>query len=140
MNRILLASHGPLAQAMKVTAEFLMGENENVKSMCAYVDEGSKDLPKMVDCWLEEWQPEDSWTVITDIFGGSVNNEFLARTAEHDFFLLSGMSLPLVLSIWGEEEPLSRMKMEKLLDEAKSTIQLCNGLLEEKAGASEEDF
>ena len=140
MNKILLASHGPLAQAMKVTAEFLMGENENVISMCAYMDEDSKDLPKMVDRWLEGQQPEDSWIVITDIFGGSVNNEFLARTVEHKFHLLSGMSLPLVLSVWGGEEPLTDIQLEKLLDEAKSTVQLCNGLLEHKADESEEEF
>lgn len=30
MNKILLASHGPLANGMKKTAEFLMGQNENV--------------------------------------------------------------------------------------------------------------
>lgn len=45
MNKILLASHGPLANGMKKTAEFLMGQNENVETLCAYVDEQSKDLP-----------------------------------------------------------------------------------------------
>ena len=32
MNKILLASHGPLANGMKKTAEFLMGQNENVET------------------------------------------------------------------------------------------------------------
>ena len=38
MNKILIASHGPLANGMKKTAEFLMGQNENVETLCAYVD------------------------------------------------------------------------------------------------------
>ena len=37
MNKILIASHGPLANGMKKTAEFLMGQNENVETLCAYV-------------------------------------------------------------------------------------------------------
>ena len=49
MNKILIASHGPLANGMKKTAEFLMGQNENVETLCAYVDEQSKDLP--VGCY-----------------------------------------------------------------------------------------
>ena len=54
MNKILLASHGPLANGMKKTAEFLMGQNENVETLCAYVDEQSKDLPAMVEKWMNE--------------------------------------------------------------------------------------
>ena len=79
MNKILLASHGPLANGMKKTAEFLMGQNENVETLCAYVDEQSKDLPAMVEKWMNERNPEDQWVVITDIFGGSINNEFMSR-------------------------------------------------------------
>ena len=44
MNKILLASHGPLANGMKKTAEFLMGQNENVETLCAYVDE-QREIP-----------------------------------------------------------------------------------------------
>lgn len=66
MNKILLASHGPLANGMKKTAEFLMGQNENVETLCAYVDEQSKDLPAMVEKWMNERNPEDQWVVITE--------------------------------------------------------------------------
>ena len=96
MNKILLASHGPLANGMKKTAEFLMGQNENVETLCAYVDEQSKDLPAMVEKWMNERNPEDQWVVITDIFGGSINNEFMIRAQEGGYWLIAGMNLPLV--------------------------------------------
>ena len=60
MNKILLASHGSLANGMKKTAEFLMGQNENVETLCAYVDEQSKDLPAMVEKWMNERNPKTS--------------------------------------------------------------------------------
>ncbi len=89
MNKILLASHGPLANGMKKTAEFLMGQNENVETLCAYVDEQSKDLPAMVEKWMNERNPEDQWVVITDIFGGSINNEFMIRAQEGGYWLIA---------------------------------------------------
>lgn len=107
MNKILLASHGPLANGMKKTAEFLMGQNENVETLCAYVDEQSKDLPAMVEKWMNERNPEDQWVVITDIFGGSINNEFMIRAQEGGYWLIAGMNLPLVLSLWYETENLT---------------------------------
>lgn len=48
MEQFLLASHGSLARAMKETAAFLLGANENVHCLCAYVDEASMNLEKMV--------------------------------------------------------------------------------------------
>ena len=48
MEQFLLASHGSLARAMKETAAFLLGTNENVHCLCAYVDEASMNLEQMV--------------------------------------------------------------------------------------------
>lgn len=77
MEQFLLASHGSLARAMKETAAFLLGTNENVHCLCAYVDEASMNLEQMVGEWAAGRKTEEHWTVITDIFGGSVNNEFM---------------------------------------------------------------
>ena len=125
MNKILLASHGPLANGMKKTAEFLMGQNENVETLCAYVDEQSKDLPAMVEKWMNERNPEDQWVVITDIFGGSINNEFMIRAQEGGYWLIAGMNLPLVLSLWYETENLTEKQLETNISEASEGIVLC---------------
>ena len=37
MNKILLASHGYLAQGMKSSLEILMGTNDRVECLCAYI-------------------------------------------------------------------------------------------------------
>ena len=77
MNRILLASHGPLAKGMKDTLAILAGENDRIETLCAYVDDQSRDVAKMIDAWEAGLDPDDRWIVVTDVFGGSVNNEFL---------------------------------------------------------------
>lgn len=79
MNKILLASHGYLAQGMKSSLEILMGSDDRIECLCAYVDDDSRDVAALIDAWMETRDPADSWFVVTDIFGGSVNNEFIQR-------------------------------------------------------------
>ena len=92
MEQFLLASHGSLARAMKETAAFLLGTNENVHCLCAYVDEASMNLEQMVGEWAAGRKTEEHWTVITDIFGGSVNNEFMKYAGDPGVNLVAGMS------------------------------------------------
>lgn len=140
MNKILLASHGPLAKAIKDTAEFLMGENENVQYMCAYVDEESKDISQMIDRWEGERKREDTWIVVTDIFGGSVNNEFMTRAGKGQFYLLTGMNLPLLLSLWTEEEAVDEGKIESIIETSREAVLFCNPLLSLGKEAEDEEF
>ena len=97
MNKILLASHGYLAQGMKSSLEILMGTNDRIECLCAYVDDDSRDVAALIDAWMETRDPADSWFVVTDIFGGSVNNEFIQRQTAESFTLIAGMNLPLLV-------------------------------------------
>ena len=96
MNKILLASHGYLAQGMKSSLEILMGANDRIECLCAYVDDDTRDVAALIDAWMESKDPADSWFVVTDIFGGSVNNEFIQRQTAGSFTLITGMNLPLL--------------------------------------------
>lgn len=138
MNKVLLASHGPLAEAMKTTAEFLMGKNDSVHSLCAYIDESAMDLPKMVDDWQKQRRPEDSWVVVADVFGGSVCNEFMSRAAADDYYLIAGMNLALVLSLWPETECLKEERIREIVEDGRNAIVYCNELLNREQ--EEEDF
>ena len=91
MNKILLASHGYLAQGMKSSLEILMGANDRIECLCAYVDDDTRDVAALIDAWMETRDPADSWFVVTDIFGGSVNNEFIQRQTAGSFTLITGM-------------------------------------------------
>ena len=138
MNKILLASHGPLAKAMKETSEFLLGESEILYDMCAYVDENSKDLQKMIDKWQEEKREEDTWLVITDLFGGSVNNEFMNRAATDSFYLVSGMNLPLILAVLTQSGDLTEESVRQAVSGAGEALMYCTDMREQDE--EDEDF
>ena len=69
MNKILLASHGYLAQGMKSSLEILMGTNDRIECLCAYIDDDTRDVSALIDAWMESKDPADSWFVVTAIFG-----------------------------------------------------------------------
>ena len=121
MNKILLASHGYLAQGMKSSLEILMGTNDRIECLCAYVDDDSRDVAALIDAWMEARDPADSWFVVTDIFGGSVNKEFIQRQATGSFTLITGMNLPLLV----EMDSLDADKAKAEVEGSRSFIQLC---------------
>lgn len=117
MNKILLASHGYLAQGMKSSLEILMGTDDRIECLCAYVDDDSRDVAALIDAWMEAKDPADSWFVVTDIFGGSVSNEFIQRQVDGSFTLITGMNLPLLVemvtqldSLWMRARPKPRSR------------------------------
>lgn len=97
MRKLLLASHGPLARAMRETVQMFCGEDQRIKVLCAYIDSASMDVDELIDFWEKTREDGDEWIVITDIYGGSVNNAFMNRLSDPSIRLIAGMSLPLVL-------------------------------------------
>ena len=70
--------------------------------------------------------------VITDIFGGSVNNEFLTYLKRKNFYLVAGLNLPLLIELvsgLNTSEPTEEW-VRKTLHASKKNIQFCNDLLE----------
>lgn len=138
MNRILLASHGPLARGMKETLAFLTGENPRIECMCAYVDDNSRDVAKMIDAWDASREEGDWWIVVTDVYGGSVNNEFLRREASGSFALVAGMNLALLVELTMTLDSLDEVKLEAAVAASREATRICH--ISEAATEDEEDF
>ncbi len=70
---------------------------------------------------------QDELIVITDIFAGSVNNEFVRFLSRPHFHLLSGLNLPLIIDllISAAEDNTEKLITEALTN-AKESIQYCN--------------
>lgn len=138
MNRILLASHGPLARGMKETLAMLAGENDRIEVLCAYVDERSRDVSKLIDDWESNLTPDDWWIVVTDVFGGSVNNEFLLRLAHGSFALVAGMNLSLLVELSITLDTLDEETLERAIESSRDSIRRCQ--LMSSHDEEDEDF
>ncbi|WP_445991730.1 PTS sugar transporter subunit IIA, partial [Klebsiella pneumoniae] len=76
---------------------------------------------------MARFPAQDELIVITDIFAGSVNNEFVRFLSRPHFHLLSGLNLPLIIDllISAAEDNTEKLITEALTN-AKESIQYCN--------------
>ena len=137
MRKFLLASHAYLAKGMKSSLELILGEQECVDVLCAYTDE-QYDIKVEIEKKLTALQPEDELIVITDLFGGSVNNEFTSLLTNTD----KKMNLALVMNLVvnkDEDADLESM-IKDCIEESKGMMIYCNDLLKQEDVVDEDDF
>ena len=130
--KILIASHGTLAKGMKCSLELIMGKQEEVKTFCAYLD-GETSIEARVKEFMENIKEGEEWVIVTDLLGGSVNNEFMKY-----IHLLTGMNLALLLVLTELKDASAEVAIEEALNAAREGAVNCRKLLD--AEAKNEDF
>ena len=139
MQRLVLASHGYLAEGMKNSAQIIVGMYSKIYTICAYVKEGIT-LESQINDLFDSFPEDDEMIVVTDIFGGSVNNEFMQRLQNRRFWLVSGMNLPLVIQLaMAEDGGCISESIKEALETGREMICFCNPMVE-VASKEQEEF
>lgn len=104
MRQFIIASHAHFADGINESISLLSGERDNVRTLSMYVD-GNNDLAAAAAKMLEETPEGDDLVVCTDLFGGSVNNEFTSIVQRRpNTYLVTNMNLPLLIQLLFAEE------------------------------------
>ncbi len=99
MDTIVLVGHGSLPQAMKASAEMIMGPCPQVRTVCLSADDGADQLEEKLAALDGELAESTRITVLADLLGGSPCNAALARyRSDGRASVISGMNLAMVLS------------------------------------------
>lgn len=139
MQRLVLASHGYLAEGMKNSAQIIVGKSAKIYTICAYAKEGIT-LESQINELFDSFPEDDEMIVVTDIFGGSVNNEFMQRLQNRRFWLVSGMNLPLVIQLaMAEDGGCISESIKEALETGREMICFCNPMVE-VASKEQEEF
>ena len=139
MQRLVLASHGYLAEGMKNSAQIIVWKSAKIYTICAYVKEGIT-LESQINELFDSFPEDDEMIVVTDIFGGSVNNEFMQRLQNRRFWLVSGMNLPLVIQLaMAEDGGCISESIKEALETGREMICFCNPMVE-VASKEQEEF
>lgn len=137
MIKILLASHGDLADGIYSSLKIIMGSQKNINTLCAYKEEDF-DLNKEVSNIISKLSDEDKLIIVTDIYGGSVNNEFMNYLNKDNIHLISGLNLPLIMELlFIKDEDNIKDMINTAIENSKDTIKYCNEIA--KIAALEED-
>lgn len=91
---IVIASHGTLAEGLKNTLELILGKQDNIQCLCAYINDNSieEEYNKL------NLKENEKYLFLTDIEGGSVNQYILSKKNEN-IKIISGINLPFLVEI-----------------------------------------
>ncbi len=130
MRHYLIASHGTLAQGFYDALNAIIGSKPEISIITAYVD--NSEIKKLIEKKICLIGADDELIIMTDIFGGSVNNlcmEYLNRPNIH---LIAGVNLALIISIVISHDEDTKSMIENCIEEAKKNVIYCNDLTEPK--------
>lgn len=122
MIKLLFATHGMLASGMKHAIELLSGEAKQLTVIDAYIDK--RNFVDDLNDFINSCDPSDQIILLSDIYGGSVNQE-MYKVLDHksNITLICGVNMPLVLElILINEEHLSDDKIDELILQSQKGI------------------
>lgn len=139
MNQILLASHGDLAKGMLQTVSMLIGELDNIYAFSSYRDDENALLYRINEK-IKTLNKSDEIYILTDIFGGSVNNEVLTLLNQPNITLIAGMNLGLVVGIATQADKINESELNRIIQESQQGIINCNAFLEKEMHRKGDDL
>lgn len=139
MRHYVLASHAYFAKGLVSAMELIIGKSENLSSYSGYID-GDTTFVEMIKEEVRKYVAAGEEVIImTDIFGGSVNNELTELITLPNVHLITGVNLILAMSVIlndGQDDPSSFIP--RLIEEAKEGMMYCN-MLSQNANNTSED-
>ncbi|WP_018659859.1 PTS sugar transporter subunit IIA [Allofustis seminis] len=125
--KYLLISHGHLASGMKSALEVILGKNEKIIAIDMYVD--GKTFEEKLNEAMKTVGLQEELIVITDVYGGSVNQKVVSHFGVDNNYIISGMNLPMLLELIGTNATDLNV-IKKIISESREQIVYVNSLLE----------
>lgn len=139
MIQFIVATHGKFAEGIKTSIELIIGNIDNLEILNCYITQ-SFNLKEEVEFILKKY-PKEELIVLTDIFGGSVNNEFLENISNYkNLNIVSGVNLPLILTLIEKQNDYDSIKelIRESIEECSNSLIYCNDELEKKIEEDQE--
>jgi len=139
MRRIVVASHGSMAEGMKNTIELFAGQNENVSYISAYTKKND-DLDETIDKLFSSFSNDDKVIIFTDLMGGSVNQRLTVKAKNNpNIYIIYGFNLPIVIEAILSKEEVTKDYIQKLVQVGKDSLGVVD-LEDSKTDNDNEDF
>ncbi|WP_162523502.1 PTS sugar transporter subunit IIA [Calorimonas adulescens] len=98
MTRIIIATHGKLAQELANAAEMICGRQEELITISFMPSDGIEDLTSRLYKALDGL--EDEAIIFTDVFGGSpFNAASVVSLKTQGLYHVTGVNLPMLLEV-----------------------------------------
>jgi mannose/fructose-specific phosphotransferase system component IIA len=124
---------------MADTIGMIVGEVSNLSTFVFERDD-MDPISNQVRRELDSFDPADEVIICTDMVGSSVNNDMVGLLGDYpNVTLISGMNLPLVITLAMDEGPSTDEELADIIELAAEGIKNCSLALREQAEEDEED-
>ena len=121
MLKIFLSSHGHMASGIKSSLDILIGNTDKITVFDAYVDE--KNVQDVLDNFYKTVSEDDEVLLLSDLYGGSVNQVMFTYLNRPNTRLVSGVDLALVLEL-AIKETISDSELEELVETSRMMMKI----------------
>lgn len=139
MRKIILASHHLMADGLKDTIQYVMPDLNQIETICAYMD--NQPVEKQFKDALGNINEQDEYLIFTDMLGGSVNQEAIKYLSYPNVYVVTGMSLPIVLSVvltLKAYDKIDETMIRNAIEDAKGQVVYVNDMIK-NVGVDEDD-
>ena len=123
-----------MASGMKSSIEIFCGQNNNLTVFDAYVDE--KNVSEQLDAFYRTVGEDDQVILLSDLYGGSVNQQMYMYLAKPNTMLVAGVNLALVLELTALDS-ITEEGLERLVEQSREALKVVKP---EESKTEEEDF
>lgn len=96
MRKIMIASHGYMAEGMLSAAEMIMGPCDNIQAYGLADHKSPAAIMELIEAQLRQ-DSESEYIIFCDIRGGSVHNQLLQLYRYPNVYLVGGVTLSMLL-------------------------------------------
>ena len=121
MLKIFLSSHGLMASGIMSSLDILIGNTDKITVFDAYVDE--KNVQDVLDNFYKTVSEDDEVLLLSDLYGGSVNQVMFTYLNRPNTRLVSGVNLALVLEL-AIKETISDSELEELVETSRMMMKI----------------
>ena len=129
MRRLLIVTHGTFAEGIRSSVSVLAGNTEMIEVINCFVEGGEFSPQNAILKFIESIPPEDEILILTDLFGGSVNNMatvLVTETGREKLHLVTGTNLALAVELFLYPDDLTPEIINETIEQAKTGIKYMN--------------
>jgi len=131
MIGLLIVTHCDLGKELLKAAEFIVGRIDAADSISINQVSDSEEIRKSIEKKVTALDNGQGVLILTDMFGGTPSNISLSFLKEEMVEVLTGVNLPMVISIVQNRAGMSLDELaEKAQEAGKTSISLAGKMLE----------
>jgi len=123
---LLIATHSTLATGMAAALKFFAGEDANIITLNAYVD--NEPIKGEIKDIFSHFADDEEVVVLTDLLAGSVNQEMYPYRNRPHTQIITGMNMSLGLAVLLEptDHYLAATRINELVKDAQNNLVYMN--------------